>query len=157
MRNLLISVALVLAAGLAASTIVYRRCCDPDLHQAARTGDAEHWLRREFHLSDAQMAAIENLQIDYDKECSMHCQSIIQANERLAAIRRAAKADPALLAGAQRVLDDREALCRDAIKAHLRRVAALMPPTEGKRYLAMLLPKVDTFRHEGAPNLRLDP
>ncbi len=157
MRNFLLSLVLVALAGATAWTFAYRRCCDPELRQAAKSGDAEHWLRLEFHLSDAQMAAIETLQVDYSKECSVHCRNIMDAKARLASLKADPATTPQTLTAAKLELDAREASCRDAIKAHLRKVAALMPAQQGERYLAMLMPKVDTFRHEGAPNLRLDP
>ena len=157
MRNFILSVVLIVAAGAAAWTYAYRRCCDPDLRAAARAGDAEHWLRREFHLNDAQMAAIEKLQTDYAKECSVHCHRIMEAKEALMALESESNIPVARLTTARTEVTQREAECRDAIRGHLRKVAALMPPAEGRRYLAMLLPKVDAFRHEGAPNLRLDP
>jgi hypothetical protein len=43
------------------------------------------------------------------------------------------------------------------MKVHFRRVAALMPPVQGERYLALVLPRVDGHPHHGAPNLRVGP
>ena len=38
--------------------------------------------------------------------------------------------------------------------AHFRKVAALLPPGEGERYLALVLPHVQDYDHHGAPNLQ---
>jgi hypothetical protein len=40
---------------------------------------------------------------------------------------------------------------------HFRAVAALMPPGEGERYLAIVLPRVSGYPHEGAPTLQVKP
>jgi len=50
-----------------------------------------------------------------------------------------------------------ERTCVDAMKVHFRRVAALMPPAQGERYLALVLPRVEGHPHHGAPNLRVGP
>jgi hypothetical protein len=46
-------------------------------------------------------------------------------------------------------------LCEGAIAAHVRKVASLMSPDDGRRYLALVLPKIANFDHTAPPDLRL--
>jgi hypothetical protein len=142
MRNFLITLGIVLGACTAAFGIFYGLSDDRAMHEAAREGDAMAWLRVEFRLNDAQFAAIKRLHDDYSVVCSKHCAAIVAARER-----QAAPDDVAAL----------EKICVDAMTAHFRQVAALMPPAEGHRYLATVLPRVNDYSHHGAPNLRVTP
>lgn len=142
MRNLLITAALVLAVCVAAFGTGFVLGGDRALREAERDGDALAWLRAEFRLSDADFAAIRRLHEDFSVECGRHCAAIIAARER-----RAPAGEVAEL----------ERTCVDAMKVHFRRVAALMPPVQGERYLALVLPRVDGHPHHGAPNLRVGP
>ncbi len=46
-----------------------------------------------------------------------------------------------------------ETTCVRSMTDHFHRVAALMPPAEGARYLAIVLPRVADYDHRGAPTL----
>jgi hypothetical protein len=143
MRNLLPTLGVVAAVCAAAFAVSY--FADPRhraLHAAAQEGDAMAWLRVEFRLNDTQFSAIERLHEDFSVECSRHCAAIMEARER-----RAPAAGVAAL----------EKHCVDAMTAHFRQVAALMPPGQGERYLAVVLPRVAGYSHEGAPNVRATP
>ncbi|MFM8336366.1 MAG: hypothetical protein ACKODK_12470 [Opitutaceae bacterium] len=142
MRNVLITVALVVAVGAAAFGTGFVLGGDRALRDAERDGDALAWLRAEFRLSDAEFAAIRRLHEDFSVECGRHCAAIIAARER-----RAPAGEVAEL----------ERTCVDAMKVHFRRVAALMPSVQGERYLALVLPRVEGHPHHGAPNLRVGP
>ena len=142
MRNVLITVALVVAVCAAAFGTGFVLGGDRALRDAERDGDALAWLRADFRLSDADFAAIRRLHEDFSVECGRHCAAIIAARERRAPAGEVA---------------DLERTCVDAMKVHFRRVAALMPPAQGERYLALVLPRVEGHPHHGAPNLRVGP
>lgn len=139
MKNFLITLAVALALCGAAFGAFYAMNDRPALRQAVREGDAMAWLREEFHLNDAQFAAVKQLHADYNKVCGEHCAAIMAAKQR-----GAPAAEIATL----------EKTCVDAMTAHFRRVAALLPAGEGERYLAMVLPRVQDYDHTGAPNLQ---
>ena len=63
--------------------------------------------------------------------------------------------DPAATAAAERKLQELRTTCEAAIGAHVRKVAALMSPEDGQRYLALVLPKIADFDHQMAPDLGL--
>ncbi len=48
-----------------------------------------------------------------------------------------------------------EKTCVDAMTAHFHRVAVLMPPGEGERYLAIVMPRIIDFDHRGAPYVQV--
>jgi hypothetical protein len=155
MKNLLLTFLLVLAAGALAAGAFFRWHYDDALHAAAQQRDAMKWLRTEFHLSDAQFAAVARLHEDYSVECADHCAAIGGARAALAAAEKSGQS-AATLATLRRNVTERELACRMAIGLHLRKVAALMPPGEGERYLQLLLPRVENYSHQGAPTVRLD-
>jgi len=112
------------------------------VRQAARDGDALKWLRVEFKLSDAQYAAIKQLHDDYGSVCSRHCAEIMAAEKR-----HASAAEVAVL----------ERTCVESMSDHFRRVATLMAPDEGRRYLAIVMPRILDYDHRGAPDVRARP
>lgn len=138
MKNFWLTLALVIGAGAVSFGAFYVINDAPAVRRAAREHDAMAWLRAEFHLNDAQFAAIKRLHDGYGRECARHCAAILAARER--------RAPAAEVAGLERV-------CVESMTEHFRKVAALMPPGEGERYLAIVLPRVAGYDHEGAPNL----
>ena len=142
MKNFLITLAMALLACGAAFGVFYAMNDDPAMHRAARENDAMAWLRAEFHLNEAQFAAVKKLHDEYARVCGGHCAAIMAAKKR-----SAPAAEIAAL----------EKTCVDAMTVHFRRVAALMPAGEGERYLATVLPRVDGYPHTGAPNVQVKP
>jgi hypothetical protein len=66
-------------------------------------------------------------------------------------------ADPAALAAADRRVEELRVVCESAIATHVRQCAAEMSPEAGRRYLALVLPKIKDFDHLAAPDLQLTP
>jgi hypothetical protein len=155
-KNLLATLTLVAAAAAGVAVVCYRAGCEPAVHAAAEKGDALAWLRAEFRLDDTQFAAIRRLHEAYAPECAEHCRAIREATRARDALAAARPADPAALAAADRRVQELRAFCETAIARHVRRVAALMAPAEGERYLALVLPKIASFDHAAAPDLRLE-
>ncbi len=144
-RNLAITLVALGLAAVAVGLVCYRLNCEPELHRAAVAGDTMAWLRADFHLTDAQSAAIDRLQAAYAPSCDEHCRRVREAAAARDALRTARNADPATLAAAERRLRDVRANCEDALSRHVRQVAAVMRPDEGRRYLALVLPKIAGF------------
>jgi len=142
LKNFLLTLGVALAACAVTYGVFYGMNRDTAMHRAAREGDAMAWLQAEFRLDGAQLAAIKQLHDDYGAVCAEHCALITKARNEAAA------------AGEQARL---EKLCVDAMTAHFRRVAALMPPVQGERYLATVLPRIPSYPHAGAPSVQLSP
>ncbi len=140
MKNWLVTVLIAFAACALSFGAFYAFNREPaPLRAAAQSGDAMEWMRLEFKLSDAQYAAIQRLHEDYSAVCSAHCSAIMAAEKR-----GAPNAEVVAL----------ENTCVQSMTEHFQRVAALMSPEEGKRYLAIVLPRVHDYDHRGAPNLQ---
>ncbi len=142
MRNFLITFGLVLLVGGAAFGVSYLVSDDPAIRAAAREGDALAWLRAEFRLDEAQFAAVRRMHEEFSIECSKHCAAIQEARER-----RAPAGEIAAL----------EQFCVEEMTRHFRKVAALMAPAQGERYLAVVLPRIAGYSHQGAPDVRARP
>jgi hypothetical protein len=140
-KNWLLTAAIAIAVCVASFGAFYAVNREPAaMREAAREGDALEWLRVEFKLSDAQFAAIKRLHADYGGTCARHCAAIMAARER--------QAPAAEIAGL-------ESECVRSMKDHFERVAALMAPDQGRRYLALVLPRIEDYDHRGAPNVEV--
>ena len=156
MKYLLGTLAVLVFAGAALGWVCYRLGADPAMHAAAEKGDAMLWLRHDFHLDDRQFAAISALHAAYAGTCAEHCRLIQEATVARQALEAARASDPAALAAATRRITELRTICESAIAAHVRKVAAVMSPADGQRYLALVLPKIADFDHTAAPDLRLN-
>ena len=142
MKNFLITLGMAVAACLVAFAVFYGLHDDAAMRRAARDGDPMAWMRAEFRLDDAQFVAIKQLHDEYGTVCVEHCAMITNARQQAAP------------AGE---LERLERLCVDAMTGHFRRVAALMSPDEGERYLATVLPRIPGYEHAGAPSVQVTP
>lgn len=134
-RSLIIVLgALALGAGLfigsfAASQRVCRAC-------VAEPPGSLSWLQGEYHLNNEQMQRIQQLHNNYLSHCKMMCR-IISAKQQDAAmaLNNATNVSPA----AQQKLNDL-AVCRTRCQAQMFQyfinVSRVMPPDQGRRYLA---------------------
>ena len=142
MKFFLFTVGLLAAGAGAVGILCYRLSLDSDLQSENRSGDTRAWLRTEFHLDAAQFRAIARLHEAYGSVCASHCRAIMNARRN--------NAQPAEI----QALEDE---CVRSMTDHFRRVAALMPPGQGDRYLALVLPRIGDYSHTGAPTLRGTP
>lgn len=152
LRTLLVLGIAAVAAGFAC----YHFSSAPELHAAARTGDAMAWLRTDFNLDERQFAEIKRLHAAYAPSCEEHCRLIQGAIKARNALRTTESADSAATAEAERALQTLRATCESAITVHVQQVAAVMSPEDGQRYLALVLPKIANFDHQVAPDLKLE-
>ena len=156
MRFLLATIGLIAAGAAGTGFVCYDLNCNAALHAAAAQGDAMAWLRADFHLTDAQFAAIRQLHAAYAPSCDEHCRLIREATQARDTLAAAKASDPAAVAAAEQKLRALHATCETALTAHARAVAALMSSEDGPRYLALVLPKIAGFDHVAAPDLHLN-
>lgn len=134
----------------------YRVGLRREVQQALAQGDALEWMRVDFQLTDAQFAAIKKLHDEYSTVCEEHCRAIQVAVRERNALKQTGSADAAVLAAADRKVEELRLVCESAIATHVRQCAAHMAPEAGERYLALVLPKIKDFDHAAAPDLRLN-
>lgn len=106
------------------------------------------WLRLEFALSDEQFVAIEQVHEDYRPQCASHCAAIIGATAEVRELEKSAPGSTELAAAKQAVFD-LETVCNNATRDHLYKVAALMSPDDGRRFLRMTEPHLSDQPHDG--------
>jgi hypothetical protein len=110
------------------------------------------WLKREFHIGDAEYLRIAGLHAQYESDCAKRCQLIDAKNAELqAALLRAGSVTPEV----RQKLAEAEALraeCQTAMLEHFAAVSRSMPPEQGRRYLAWVAQQ--TFpAHQAMPEM----
>jgi hypothetical protein len=134
-RSLLILFAVAVASAalcFGAFTLAGRLCA---VHLAHSTDDLE-WLRMEFHLADAEMARIRELHNGYRPQCQAFCDRIAARKRELA---EALGSGTNLTTAVEQKLAEVAALraqCQAAMLQHFVEVSRVMPPAQGKHYLA---------------------
>ena len=155
MKYLVSTLALIVLGAAIFGFVCYRLSCDSALHAAAEKGDAWHWLRQDFHLTDQQFAAIQVVHQAYAGSCVEHCRLIQEATKVRDAL--AAKTSlPGPRAAAELAVKELRSVCEQALTVHVQKVAALMAAEDGRRYLALMLPKIAAFDHATAPDLQMN-
>jgi hypothetical protein len=100
------------------------------------------WLRKEFHLSDAQFQRIKTLHSTYAERCDLMCQRIMDANTALdSAISRNKQVTPEIQQAITEVARVQQE-CQQAMLEHIYEVSAQMDADEGARYLQMMKHKI---------------
>jgi uncharacterized membrane protein len=154
-KYLFSTLALVVVLAGAVGFVTYRASGDGPVQEALSRQDAMEWLRADFQLTDEQFSAIKKMHDAYSTVCEEHCREIQQAARARREIAAAAPPDPAALAAADRRVEQLRLVCESAIATHVRQCAEVMSPEAGRRYMALVLPKIKDFDHEAAPNLQL--
>lgn len=100
------------------------------------------WLKKEFSLTDSQVAAIEKIRAEYKPLCARHCGELSAARKRIDdAEKTYGPTSPAYLQ-AQAEFEAINLECGQATRKHLEAIAAQMSPDEGRRYLELVGPKI---------------
>lgn len=136
MNRSLIIVVGALALGTAlfgGSYMVSQRLCQVCIVQPAGGLD---WLRKEYHLNDAEMARIQKLHENYLSQCAMMCRTVAAKKQELAAaLDNTTNVSPV----AEQKLSELSvcrAQCQSKMLQYFVQVSQIMPPAEGRRYLA---------------------
>ncbi|MDR0352626.1 MAG: hypothetical protein LBI02_04500 [Opitutaceae bacterium] len=136
-RRAIILILLAIASGLAAffATRAFR-VSNP-------SGDEMRWLADEFALTPEQVAVIRKLEADYAPVCAEHCRRINEIRARLATLENNSPDGEAARAQWAELVRE----CNAATMRHLESVAAAMSPGQGRRYLALVVPKLARHEH----------
>jgi hypothetical protein len=126
--------ALVLGVGLfGGSYLVSQRICQVCVTQPPGSLD---WMRKEFHLNDAELARIQKLHADYLSQCNLMCRMVtVKKQEVAAALNNTTNVSPV----AEQKLAELAACrahCQSQMLQYFTAVSQTMPPVESRRYLA---------------------
>jgi hypothetical protein len=155
-KHLLTTLALIAVVASATGIVAFRTSGDPAVQQALKKQEPMEWLQTDFQLTDSQFAAIKKLHDSYSVVCEEHCREIQNASRARAALKAAPQPDAAALAAADRRVEELRLVCESAIATHVRQCAAEMSPESGRRYLALVLPKIKDFDHTAPPDVQLN-
>jgi hypothetical protein len=134
-RSLFIILAVILASAaiIGFSSQITKRLCAQHL---VPPGDDLAWLRLEFRLSDAELARAKQLHDGYLPKCRFFCARIAECKRELQAALDAGTADVASIERRLTEIGTIRAQCQTAMLQHFRDVSRVMPPEQGRRYLA---------------------
>jgi hypothetical protein len=121
----------IFAGSFAAARHATVVCC-------TRPADDLDWLRTEFRLTDAEMVRVRQLHEGYRPQCAALCAKIAAKKSELDA---ALAQNTNVTAEIQSKLDEMAALraqCQAQMLRHFMLVSQVMPPEEGRRYLARM-------------------
>ena len=136
-RGLIIAlIALVLGTGM--FLVCYRMGTRPMRQLAAQEGGEMAWLAREFQLTAQQTQRVTQLHSDYEPRCAEMCRKIAANNEKLDHLISAKRERTPEMEALLRESADIQAECRRDMLAHIYAVAAVMPPQQAERYLALM-------------------
>jgi len=126
--------ALALGAAVFAGSFLMARQCR--VNQMAASTDDLDWLRREFHLSDADLNRIRLLHEGYLPKCAEMCARIAAKKSKLeSALAGSTNVTPAAEI-ALREIGELRAQCQAQMLQHFVEVSQVMPPEQGRCYLA---------------------
>jgi len=145
-------VLILIGGGLAltAWSFAKRRACDCELDRAAAEGDTCCWFSHEFGADEATCARIASAHETFREECDRRCAEVRVA--QAAADRPPTGASETQRAALREAYSVAAAACFAAREAHARKVAGLLPPGQGERYLAYVLPRLRGHDHSHAPD-----
>lgn len=141
MKTPLLSLAAVVLA-VAGSALYFRAATAPTRAMLSQPAGEMEWLKREYHLTDAQFARIQQLHREYAPNCDRMCEKIAKANGRLdqlIEINRTFTAEVDLALSESVAV---QAECRRALLAHVYAVSAEMSPEDGPRYVDMMKARI---------------
>jgi hypothetical protein len=145
-HRLFVTVA-ILVATIAAGFAAFWLCTffgTADLRSVSSDRDAELvWLRREFHLTDAQFQRIQALHATYVGKCDLTCQRIMNANAALdAAISRNRRVTPEIQQAMGEVARVQQE-CQQSMLAHnIYEISEQMDPGSAEQYLKMMKQRI---------------
>jgi len=130
---ILFGVLAVAAAVMAGSFFVTRQIC---MNKVCNSADDLDWLRKEFHLSDADMNRIRPLHEGYLPKCAEMCARIAAKKKEIdSALAGSTNVSPVVQQHLKE-LGELRAQCQTQMLQHFVEVSQAMPPDQGARYLA---------------------
>lgn len=129
---------LAVVVAVAVPTLYYRTARAPTRTMLEEGGGELEWLRKEFHLTDAQFTVIRKLHQAYAPKCEVMCARIADANAKASRLISEQRGMTPAVEAALRECVGVQADCRRAMLEHIYAVAAEMPREQGARYLEMM-------------------
>lgn len=107
------------------------------------------WLKKEFDLSDTELARITKLHNDYQPHCAEMCRRVDEQGARLKTLLTATNAMTPEIDAALTESTKLRAECQRDMLQHFFAVSQTMPPAQGKRYLEWISERTFIRAHGG--------
>jgi hypothetical protein len=125
-----------LVVGLIAYACIYLRATSMQRSIEKSSRPELAWLKMEYHLSDAQFAEVVRLHDAYRPKCAELCRRIDEQNSKVQQLLAATNTVTPEIKGALAQAAQLRAECETAMLQHFYEISRVMPPEQGKRYLA---------------------
>jgi len=125
-------------------------------HFARPTEDLD-WLRIEFRLSDSDLARVRKLHDGYLPVCGRFCERIEAKKLELQAALASGTNAPSSIEQTLVEIGTLRAQCQSAMLRHFREVSEVMPPEQGRRYLAEMQRLTLGFHEQIERSMTSDP
>jgi hypothetical protein len=136
MKRAVVILVIGVAAAFVADLVVYRAATASSRELLSSAQPEMEWLRREFHLGDAEWKRVSQLHAEYLPLCRERYRRIGELNEKLAAaLDGSGEMTPAI----RDLIRERallRAACQEEMLNHFFAVSRAMSSDEGRRYMA---------------------
>ncbi len=136
MRRPLLILAAMLLLGVAVFLAGQRLAAHWCARHVLRPTDDLEWLRMEFRLTDAELAPVRRLHEGYLPKCREFCARIDARKRELQALLDSGTNSPSAIEQKLVEIGTLRAQCQSAMIQHFCEVSQVMPPAQGRRYLA---------------------
>ena len=150
MRRALFIVFAGLLAATAAYSVLYYRGTREHREMLASPAPELAWLKKEFHLGDAEFERIAKLHDGYMPQCAELCRRIAQKNGELQKIVGTTNLDARLVQQKLKEVGDLRVECQQNMFNHFLEVSRQMPPEQGSRYLQWVQQRTLAPEHDMA-------
>lgn len=154
MKRFLLLILIAVAVAAAGHLVSYELATREAKACLDHTDGGMAWLRREYHLSDAQFAKVARMHDAYRPTCEAMCRRIAVSYEKVHGLMTSGTA---VTPETEAALGEWAALqneCRMAMLRHIYAVSAEMNPEDGRRYLQMATARIASPGMEHASLLK---
>jgi Spy/CpxP family protein refolding chaperone len=125
-----------LIAAFVGYACTYLVCTGAQRSVEKKDGATLAWLQEEYHLTDTQFTRMRALHEAYQPKCMEMCHKIDEKNAELKTLLAATNVITPEIKQALAESVQLRVECQQAMLAHFYGVAQVMPPEQGRRYLA---------------------
>lgn len=138
MKRMAVMLALCVLVGMAAGGSYYATATRETRTLLSRPGGEMEWLRREYHLSDAQFAQVQAAHAAYRPRCDALCERVANAHAKLKQLMEEGKGVTPEMRAALAESAGVELDCREAMLEHIQTVSNYMDAGSAARFRRMM-------------------
>ena len=137
MKRAVLVLLLTVTVGVAGYFVSLKMAGCPEMASHAHADSGMVWLRREYHLNDAQFASIARMHDEYRPTCARMCERVAIARKKINDLTATSRTTTPEIETALKEWALVQNECRVAMLRHVYAVSAEMRPEDGERYVKM--------------------